>query len=240
MSQALNSNIGVSSFVKAMLGRAKNVMASTLTDEEKLREIIDGAEKEVQEKRKLAREIGVQMRAIADPATEKLEPLEAIIEKRKKLVQLGSTMVDDPKKKSQLGQISQEMNSLANQISAQQKTYDTLEESYKVATATYKEALAALETIRQNAPAMLNAIEANKQALEMRDRARNQNGVDTSFLTKLEAELSNSQAEMHSDLEIENDLDGTNSFNIDAALEKLDAADTDEALMNEFRAAKKA
>ena len=192
----------------------------------------------MQAKRKLAREIGAQMRAIADAETEALEPLEALLAQREKLVKLGGTLVGKPSKKAQLGQVTQEVKGLDARIASQQATFETLKESYDLAKANYQEAFAALETVRQNGPAILNAIRAHKEALAARDSARSQEAVDTSFLNDLQAELSGVQAELRSDSQIDDDLDAANPNSIDAALAKLDEGEVDESLMAEFRAAK--
>lgn len=236
----LDKKVNFSMFFKAMGGRLQNLLASTLSPEEKLAQIQDVLEGQVQQKRKLAREIGAQMRAIADPETKDLEALEAMQARRAKLVKLGGTLVDKPEKAAQLGQISQEVKALDGQIKAQEATYDTLKESYELSKANYQQALSALETVRNNGQAMLKAIEAHKQALKMRDQAQSQDEVDTSFLSELQGELSQVQAELRTDEEIDEDLDATSSFSVDSALSKMDAASVDNDLMAEFQAAKSA
>ncbi|MFA6228253.1 MAG: hypothetical protein WC668_03640 [Patescibacteria group bacterium] len=240
MSQAMDKKVNIGMFFKAMGSRLQGLLASALSPEEKLTQIIAELEKQVQEKRILARQIGAQMRAIADPETKELEPLEALQVRRIKLVGLGGSLVDQPDKTAQLGQVSQEVKSLDDAIASQKVTYGTLEESYKLARANYNEALSGLNTIRQNGPAMLKAIEAHKQAVAMRDRARAQGGakVDTAFLGELQGELVAAQAEFRSDGDIDRDLDASSGFNVDAALAQLDAQDIDAGLMAEFQAAK--
>lgn len=236
--KALDSKVDFGMFFKAMGGRLKGLLASTLSPEEKLAQIQQVLEGQVQEKRQLAREIGAQMRAIADPETKDLEPLEALQARRAKLVKLGGTIVDQPDKAAQLGQISQEIKALDAQIKSQEVTYDTLKESYDLAKGNYQQALSALETIRNNGQAMLKAIEAHKQALKMRDKAQSQDEIDTSFLGELQGELSQVQAELRTDEEIDNDLDATSAFSVDSALSKMDEASVDDDLMAEFKAAK--
>jgi len=84
---------------------------------------------------------------------------------------------------------------------------------------------------------MLKAIEAHKQALALRDEAQSQDKIDTSFLNDLQNELSQVQAEIRTDDEIENDLDATSNFSVDSALSKMDEASVDNDLMAEFKAA---
>jgi hypothetical protein len=225
-------------FVKSMGDRFQKLLASTLTPEEKLAAITKEIEAQVQEKKVLARQIGAQMRAMADPDTKELEPLERLIVQREKLVKLGGSLVDDPTKMVELGQIQQKMKGLDTQLSSQQATYDTLTESYKVAKDNYNQALAALSQVRENAPAMLKAIQAHKDALALRDKAKSGKSIDVSFVDELSKELSDTQAELRSDKEIEDDL-GVGGFNIDVELAKMDAATVDDSLRNEFRAAKK-
>jgi len=238
-SQAMDKKINFPMFFAAMGSRLQGLLASALTPEEKLAQIVAALEEQVQKKRVLARETGAQMRAIADPETAESEPLEAMQKRRKKLVALGGGLVNQPDKAAQVGQISQEVKSLDAQIAGQTATYTTLKESYDLAKASYSEALAALETVRRNGPAMLLAIEANKQAVAMRDAAKSDSGVkvDTSFLKDLESELSQAQAELRSDGDIDRDLDATSDFNVDAALAKMDTESVDAGLMAEFQAA---
>lgn len=235
--KALDSKVNFGMFLKAMGGRLQSLLASTLTPEEKLVQIIKELEKDVQGKRVLARQIKAQMSAIADPDTKELEPLEAFQARRVKLVKLGGTMVNDPSKTAQLGQLQQEIKALDVQISSQQNIYDTLKESYDLARSNYQQALSSLDMVKSNGPAMLKAIQAQKDALEMRDRAKSQDTVDVSFMNELTAEFSMASAELRSDKEIDNDLDATSSFNVDKALAAMDAESLDSGLMAEFQAA---
>lgn len=235
---SLDGKVNIGMFFSAMGGRLQSLLASTLSPEEKLAQIQKVLEEQVQEKRQLAREIGASKRAIADPETENLEPLEALQARRAKLVKLGGSLVGKPSKQAQLGQVGQEIKALDNQIASQQATYSTLCESYDLAKANYQQALSALETVRDNGSAILKAIEAHKQALAMRDKAKGQDVIDTSFIDDLQGELSQVQAELRSDEDIDNDLDATSGFNVDAALSKLDADNIDDSLMAEFEAAK--
>lgn len=235
--KALDSKVDLGMFLQSIGGRIQKMLASTLKPEEKLDAIQKAIAAEVQEKRVLVRQIGVQMRAIADPETPELEPLEKLQLRRQKLVVLGSKLVDDPIKTAQLGQVQHEIQGLDKEISGQQSTYDTLKESYDLAYANYKQALAALEQVRSNAPAILKAIQANKDALKLRDKVKGGKTIDTSFMDELNGELKEVQSELHSDKRLEADLDSTTGFNIDAELAKMDAETEDTALMDEFRAA---
>ena len=234
---AFDNKMNIRMFVETMGDRFKSFLASKMTPEEKLNKIIEAMEKDVQEKRVLARQIGAQMRAIADPDTVTAEPLEAMIAARKKRIVFGAGIMDNPKKKAQFGQVQQEIKSLDARIKSQQGTYDTLVESHALAKASYHEAFNALETIRLNGPAMIKAIQAQKNAVEMRDKAAGQKKIDTSFLGELEAELNNSRAELREDKAIDDDLDAMNESSIDDALAKMDAESVDDSLMAEFRAA---
>lgn len=233
-STALDSKVNFKMWLDSMGSRMTKFLASSLSDEEKLAAITGEMRKDVQAKRVLARQIRAQMCAIKDPDTAALEPLEAAQMRREKLVKLGAASLDNHAK---LGQIQQEVRSVDALIASQQGTYDTLESSCKVAMDNYRMALAALESAEQNGPAMLKAIRAHKDALAMKDKAKNQKTIDASFISDLASELSAAQAELKSDDEIDHDLDGTNGSSINADLAKMDAASVSEDLMAEFRAA---
>ena len=61
-----------------------------MTDQEKLDALIAELSNHVEPKRALAREIYAQMVALKDPSTKQLEPLEAAMSRRERLVKLGS------------------------------------------------------------------------------------------------------------------------------------------------------
>lgn len=232
--KALDSKISLPMFLQGMGKRFQTIMARALSPEEKLAAIIAEMEKDVQEKRVLARQIGAQMRALKDTDTKDLEPLEAVEARRAKLVKLGGQNLDKPE---MLGQIQQEIKSLDAMIASQQGTYDALKESYDLASANYKTALAALESTRTSGPAILKAIRAHQDALAMRDKAHDQTAVDASFMSDLTDELTATQAELRSDKAIEDDLDATKSGSLDAKLAEMDAGTVDDDLMAEFQAA---
>jgi hypothetical protein len=234
MSKALDDRVDFGMWVKGMAKTFQGILARTLSDEAKLELIIKAMTDDVQEKRVLARQIGSQMRAMADPDTADLEPLEASQARRAKLVKLGGTNLGNDE---MLGQIQQEIKGLDALIASQQGTYDTLAQSYALAMTNYKQALAALESARANGPAMLLAIKAHHEALEQRDKVRSQEEVDASFLSDLAGELQGAQAELRSDEAIDADLDATRPGSIDAALAAMDAKTVDESLMAEFEAA---
>lgn len=236
--KALDEKINTGMFLEGLFKRFRVfLVAQLLTDEQKLAKIIEVMEKDVQKKRVLARQIGAQMRAIADPDTQELEPLEALKARREKLVQLGGKNVNDPAKAAQLGQLQQEIKAIDAQIASQQATYDMQSESNALAKKNYQEALNALETVKRNGPAMIKAIQAHKQALADKDKAADQEKIDTSFLNDLTDELNASKAELRSDEAIDADLDATNPSSIDAELAKMDAETIDAGLMAEFQAA---
>lgn len=233
-SNAMDSRITVTMFLQSMQGRFQKLLAGTLTPQEKLAAIVRELETETQQKRVLAREIGAQMRALADPDTRELEPLEASRLRRTKLVALGGQNLGNAE---MLGQIQQEIKSLESVIGSQQATYDTLKESYDLAMANYKTALQALDNARINGPAILNAIKAHEQALQLRDKTKKQGAPDVTFMSELTAELDQTRAELRSDKEIEDDVDATKAGSLDAALAAMDAGHVDDSLMAEFQAA---
>lgn len=236
--QSLDSRITVGDFVQGLRGKFQKLLASSMSAEDKLAAIIRTMTAEVQEKRVLAREIGAKMRAISDPDTATLEPLDAAKARREKLIALGAKHVDD-KDKSRLGQISQEVKAVDALIESQQATYDTLKESYDLAFGNYQTALSALESARSNGPAMIAAIRAHQQALEVRDRANAQSAqsVDVTFMNDLAQELSQNQAKLRSDKDLDQDLDATKKGSVDKELARLDAQSIDAGLMAEFEAA---
>lgn len=236
---AIDKKMDLGMFFGAMKDRFKGVLASTMTPEEKLAQIVKRLEIDVQEKHERARKLGGQMRALKDPETKELEPLEKFAVQRAKLVAKGGELVGQPDKAAQLGQLSQEIKGLDALIGSKEMTYETLKQGYDLAKANYLQAFAALEKIRENGSAMLEAIAANKEALAMRDAAQNQETVDTSFLDDLQAELTGVQAELRTDQAIDDDLDATKSFSIDATLAKMDAESVDAGIMDEFKAAAK-
>ncbi len=238
MSKVLNEKVTIGGFLAAMGDRFQGLLATTMSPQEKLVQIGAGIDEQVQGFRVQVRQIGGAMRAIADPDTEALEPLEALKMRREKLVRLGGRLVKHPEKnKVQLGQLQQEIKGLEAQITAQQATYDTLVESYEIAMANYRHALDAQKQVRENAPAMLKAIKAHKDAVAIRERTKSGKSIDVSFMDELQGELRQVQAENRADADLERDLDATNSFNIDAALAAMDAEESDTELMAEFRAA---
>lgn len=232
--KALDQKITVPMFLKGLQGKFQKLLASTMTPEEKLASIVAEMEKDVQEKRVLARQIGAQMRALKDPDTKDFEPLEAAEARRVKLVKLGGQNLENAER---LGQIQHEIKALDAMIASQGATYQTLSESYALAMANYKTALAALESTRTNGPAILKALKAHQDALAMRDKAKDQTAVDASFMDDLTAELTQTQAELRSDKAIEDDLDASVDGSLDAELAKMDAATVDDDLMAEFQAA---
>lgn len=243
MSTTLDKKMGWKEILNGAVAELKDALASAIPDDQKLAQIEQKLEEDVAAKRQLAREIGGQMRAIADPETKELEPLEALKARRQKLVDLAATLIDPatgmPKRGAapKLKAIQDEIKGLDKLIGAQQVTYDTLREGYDIAKGSYQDALDALERVRSQGKAVLRTIAAHRQAQEMRDQARSSKSVDVSFMDDLTGELSQVRAEARSDEALDADLDAMNSFNIDAALKADEDAEVDAALMAEFRAA---
>lgn len=248
-SNAMNSRVSLGMIIEGWGNRFKNILAGSLTPEEKLSAIVEEMGRDVAEKRVLARQIRAKMSAIADPDTATLEPLEAAKARRQKLVDLGGKLLAqsrDPQNvdrvtalQTQMKQVSIEVQSVTQLIDGQQATYDTLKESYDLAFATYQQALSAFEQARDNGPAILDAIRAHEDALKVRDQARAgaQKRADASFLTDLQKELSGAQANLRADKELENDLDATNPHSVDAMLAADEATHVEDSLMAEFEAA---
>jgi hypothetical protein len=176
------------------------------------------------------------MTALMDPEDKAVQPLEALIAKRAKLVQLAAD-AENQGDAATVGQARQSIKGLQRLLDSQQKTYDTLKAAYEVAFANYKTAMNALENARTNGPAMLNAIQAHKDALAMGDKARKTNQIDASFMDDLAKELGQAQNELRSDQVIENDLRADKAGSIDAKLAAMDAEVEEDDLMAEIREA---
>jgi hypothetical protein len=237
MSTTLNKKMSWSGILSGFSDKFKDILADALSAEEKLAAIQAELEQDVAEKRRLAREVGAQMRALADPETKELEPLEALKARRAKLVALGGKHISDAAK---LAAIQTEVKSIDQAIAANQATYDTLEEAYGIAKGNYQASLDAYERVKSHAPAVLKAIAAHADAQKMRDKARDSKSVDISFMDDLTAELGQVKAAERADKSLDADLDATNSFSINAELEAVQADAVDTSLMAEFtRAAQK-
>jgi len=252
--KSLDKRINLTDFLSSMRDRFQQILASTLTDEEKLDRILAAMENDVLKKRILARKIGAQMRALKDPETAQMESLEALETRRETLVRLGGKILSEKefaekagktheaiKLQAQLVQVSDEVKGLdEGLLGSQRATYEMLSESYAIAFENLKQSEAAWKAARDSAPAMLKAIEAHRQALEMRDEARtvSQKKADTRFLKDLKVELGAARAELRSDKAIEADLDATKEPDVNDLLVQYDmVAKVDSAIMAEFSAA---
>lgn len=224
---ALNKKVSAKMFIETMAGRFKNILVGIMSDEEKMEKMIEAMAISVQEKRIFVRKINVQRNT-------NNETLANLKKQREKLIDLGGKNIDDS---TRLGQIQQEIKMIDAETASQAETCKNISESYDIAYNNYREALKALETTKRNGMAMLNAIKAHKDALAMKDATRDQKEIDTSFLNDLANELNSAKAELRSDEELDADLDSGTAFSIDAELAKMDAAEVDDALMAEFKAA---
>ena len=237
-STALSGSMTISMFLNSMGERITNILFGIMTGPEKIKAVQKELGGDVRQKRTLAGSIRTKMLMLKDPATATLEPLEAKRHKRAKLISLGAQYVDKPRKKAELGKITLQIRNLETLIGADEATYETLEGAYQVALASYREALAAFEYVKNHGSAILDAIEANRQAADLKEAAAEQGSVDISFMTALQSELNESSARLRSLDELEKDLDETNGFSVDAELDAMDAKVEDEALFEEFRTAK--
>lgn len=234
-SEALNSKITLEMVVKNAFSKFKDLLAGTMSTKEKLEAVTEKMREEVQQLRVQARQIGAQMRALADPETAEKEPLEAMRERRAKLVKLAGQNLDNPE---MLGQIQVEIKALEGTLAVNEKTYAILQQNYGLSTKTYKEALANLEMLETQAPAVLAAMEAQDNALRMRDSMMTGSDTDVlGIMNQLNTELAQKSAELRTDREIDADLDASKPGSINDALADMDAKSIDAALMAEFRAA---
>ena len=234
MSTTLNEKLSWTGIINGFAGKFKDILAGALSPEEKLVAIQAELEQDVAVKRKLAREVGAQMRALADPETKDLEPLEALKARRAKLVGLGGQSLGNA---SKLAAIQTEIKSLDQAIEANQVTYDMLEETYGIAKGNYQAVLDAHERVKSHAPAILKSIAAYGDAQDMRDKARDSKSVDISFMEDLANELGQVKASERADKALDDDLDATNAFSINAELEAAQSDTVESSLMAEFQKA---
>jgi hypothetical protein len=235
MSDTLNKYLDFSDVLKGLSDSITNILTSGMNDEEKLNAVLDKMANQVQDLRVKARKAGAEMRALSDPDTAALEPLEAAQERRRKLVALGGKHMDDPVRQ---GQIAQEIEGLQSALNSLEGSYEIRKQTYEVALANYQKALQAYESMRNNGPAMMAAIQAHTDALESRETlTQGGDQIDTSIMDTLAAKLQGVQAELRSDEELTEDLDASNSGSIDAELAQMDAQEVSSDLMEEFRAA---
>ncbi len=207
----------------------------SLSDKEKLDAIIKAMQRDVLDRRVFARKILHHMKAIQDPDTPELEPLEAAQQRRERLVKMGSENLGDS---ARVAQITQEIKAVDAVIASNQATFDTLGESYQLALSNYRIALAALEHTQENGAAMLLAIKAHREALALRDQSRQSGSApDTTFMDGLAQELKEASRALRSDDQLEADLDPENTFSISAELDQLEAQEADAKILAEIQAA---
>ncbi len=253
MSKALDDRINFRDVFASMGNKLKNILASTMTPEEKLERILMAMARDVQEKRATARKIGTQMRAMADPETPEMEPLEMLRAREARLVELGGSLYTQMQEaetaghpretsniKVRMGQVAQELTGLREgMLATQQSTYETLVSSYEIAMQSLSQVEAAYQTARANGPAMLTALRAHEEAMALRKEAQAGSGSpDMKFMDDLAAELSAAKAEMRADQAIDEDLNAMNPT-VDKMLADLDQEAVDANVMAEFEAASK-
>lgn len=206
MVTALDKRVDFKMFVKGMVNRVQGIMAKTMPAEEKLTLIIEEMKKDAEDKRVTARAIRAKMVALSDPDTAALEPLERLKAQREKLVKAGKAAFATNDLDGQ-NRIAQDIKSIDVSLNSMESTFQTLKESYEVAIESYKVAQAALDHTNRNGSTLLLAIKAQQEALKVRDNSRRDTkAADTSFLNDLEDELTKSQSELRSDVQIDRDL----------------------------------
>ena len=241
----LDRRLSFKMFVKGIGQRLQDILGKSMPPDQKLMLILDEMAKDVQGKRKTAREIRARMVALSDVDTEQLEPMERLQVRRKKLIEVGKVVLQqkeastEPSQtttlEAQLGQLTQEVKSVSTQLSSLEATYATLKESYEVALSSYKVALAAYERAKENGPTLLLALKAHQDALQMRDQARKPTAsINASFLTELEGELEQAEHQLKSDQELDKELDATNS-SVHPLMAQADRQEVDTAILQEFR-----
>jgi hypothetical protein len=235
MSTVLDSKVTAGMFVSNLFSKFQGILAGTMSTEDKLAAITKKKAEEVQQLRVQAREAGALMRALADPDTKELEPLEARKARKAKLIQLGGQNIGNDAK---LGQIAQEVKALDAQIASDESTYAMNKETYDLAMQNYQKALADYETLKNNGPAIINSMKAYEQAVKQRDSLKNPSSTDVSgIMDQLTGELQHKQAQLRSDKAIDNDLDASHPSTIDSELAAMDAKSIDADIMAQFQAA---
>lgn len=236
--EALDKSLSFSMFIKGIATKLKNVMAKTISPEEKLALIQGEMEADMLAKKATARNIRSKMVALCDPDTDELEPIERLQAKRAQLVNLGAQTMkleESPDRSTKLKRIASEVKVLDSSLSSLQSTYDALKESYEVALGNYKTSLSAFEHVKNNGSAILFAIKAHKEALEIRGSVDESSNVSSSFMADLQSELEKTQRDLRSDKQIDGEI---KSESIDmSVLDEHADADIDEKIMSEFKSA---
>lgn len=242
---SLDTRLNFKLLVKGLGQKLQEILGKALPPEQKLQLILEQMRADVQTKRKTAREVRARMVALSDPESEQLEPMERLALRRKKLVEVGATVLKQQEAASeesakakltaQLGQVTQEVNAVSTSLNSLASTYATLKDAYAIALETYKVSLAAYERAMENGPTLLLAIKAHQEALALRDATRKpKETVDASFLDDLTHELEKSQKEVQSDHAIDRELDSTVN-DVHPLMQQADQQEVNEAILQEFR-----
>lgn len=242
---AIDRRLSFKMFVKGLGQKLQDILGRSLPPEQKLELILEQMAEDVQSKRKTARELRARMVALSDPENDTLEPMERLHARRKKLVEVGATVLkqqelasDEATKatlSAHLGQLTQEVKAVSTSLSSMESTHQTLKESYEIALETYKVSLAAYERTKDNGPTLLLALKAHQEALQLRDNARKPKAtVDASFLDDLTQELDRSQKEVQSDNAIDRELDALKP-DVHPLMAESDRQEVDEKILQEFR-----
>ena len=243
---ALDRRLSFKLFVKGLGQKLQDILGKTIAPEKKLELILEEMARETYAKRKTAREIRARMMALCDPDSATLEPIEQLQARRKKLVAVGAQILkqqeastdesEKAKLSAQLGQLTQEVKAVSQSLSSMESTHSSLKESYEIALETYKVSLAAYERAKENGPALLLALKAHQDALQLRDAARKPQATgDASFLDDLTQELERSQKEVQSDHAIDEELDALKP-RVHPLMAEADRQEADATILQEFRA----
>lgn len=141
----------------------------------------------------------------------------------------------------QIRQGAQEIKALSEgELAMYEQTYAVLSETYQVALNNLKQAEEVLRQIQVQAPGIVLAIQAHKEALNLADDARQAtvegSGVN-SFMGDLQKQMNNARAEYRADHEVDADLDAQTPVSFADMANAYDMGGVDDDIMAEISAA---
>lgn len=250
----------------AMNSLRKKIAKALMTDEQMIAALQADTETEARRIRQETRATGAQMRALADPDTKQLEPLEALRARKARMLSMAAGWekerqaleskaaeaeaagnTDEAAKlhqqagalKQQIAQGALEIQALQNgELGVNENTYGTLKDAYELQMKNLAAAEQAVRVARLQAPAMLQALKANKTAKAIADKARYQStGPDLWYVNDLQKEMETAAAERRADDQIDRDLDATQPVSVFDQHAEGDVAEAPADIMAEITAA---
>lgn len=141
----------------------------------------------------------------------------------------------------QIRQGAQEIKALSEgELAMYEQTYSVLGETYQVALNNLKQAEEVLRQIQVQAPGIVLAIQAHKEALNLADDARQAtvegSGVN-SFMGDLQEQMNKARSEYRADHEVDADLDAQTPVSFADMANAYDVSGVDADIMAEISAA---